>query len=720
MPLVATEHTSSSRSRVLRAYLVQGLVGLAIMVWLTHGRWHETGRIYRELGDSATLVILIFFCFTVGLAILKFALTEQIFVSLVITAIIAMFPLLGPVMASWVAVFAAMTNRFLDMGQLGVNRIDMSDPSLEWIKTFGLFGTYGIPVIVAGVSYEWLGGVLPVTEPSLAAAGRISACAVVLIVSNNLVIRRVERAYGYSPAMSFKLALIDGTIYLLTLPYTIMMTFSYSTTGWVGILASAFTGVLVNLVARNLAVTRAANELQIKRLASLTTIGKTISLSFTTEQLLMTIYTECRKVIDVSMFSISLLDPNKRELCFELDIRDDQVLPKFRVPLGEGLNSWVVENQKPLLLGSAKEEREMGISAVDDGMPTEAWLGVPMIARDQLIGVMSVQSYRRNSFKEDDLVLLTAVANQAAVALKNANLYQDLEALNADLEQRVHDRTIELREANLKLIAADRSKNQFLANMSHELRTPLNSIIGFSSILLDTTKGVVTGRLYKFVENIRDSGAHLLELINDILDLSKIEAGKLEIQLEEFDLRDTIATVERVIKGLAGDANVALTTQVDPDVPRVRLDEGRIKQILLNLLSNAIKFSKEGGMVRLLVSRISDDQSPVGCDSIRLRVEDEGIGIPSDELSRIFDEFYQVDSTRRSGKGGTGLGLSLTRSFVELHSGTIDAESQPGVGSTFTIILPVDYRATQKTRGDFAKRAARTGAATPDRMSPID
>jgi protein-histidine pros-kinase len=253
------------------------------------------------------------------------------------------------------------------------------------------------------------------------------------------------------------------------------------------------------------------------------------------------------------------------------------------------------------------------------------------------------------------------------------------------------ERTNELRETNLRLLAADRSKNQFLANMSHELRTPLNSIIGFSSVLLEATRGLIQPRLHRFLENIHTAGNHLLELINDILDLSKIEAGKMELRADLFDLRETIAAVERVMRGFASEAKVQILAKIDANVPQVRLDEGRLKQILFNLLSNAVKFSPQGGVVAISCSFVAGTASPLGFDTVRIDVTDQGIGIPADELQRIFDEFYQTEDGRRARKGGTGLGLSLTRNFVELHHGRIDVRSRPGDGSTFTLYLPVDY-----------------------------
>ena len=693
---------AAARARIISVFFTQGLMGLLLMVWLTWIRRDQSAAVLDALQGNAPILIAIFIAFATTLALLKFELTEQIYVSLVLTAFMAFFPLLGGVITSWIATLVAIASRILGMKQIGPTKIPVDDPRTEWVRTFGLFGTYGIPVVAASTLYEMLGGQFPVAEATALNAGRIAACGLVMIFVNNLVMFRAARAYGYSVAKIVNIDILDSSIYVLTLPYAVVTALAYTSLGWPGVLALAFTGGVANLIARNLAVTRTKSRHQVQRLASLTQIGKTISLRFTTEELLMAIYTECRKVIDTSLFSIALLDEQTGELSFELDIRDDQLLPKERMPLGEGLNSWVIKHHQPLLLGSTADERRMGLKSVPDTKPSESWIGVPMMTRDRVIGVISVESYKKNAFSSDDVLMMTAIANQAAVAIENAQLYKDLEGLTFALEQRVMERTNELRETNLRLLAADRSKNQFLANMSHELRTPLNSIIGFSSVLLEATRTSLPARMHKFLENIHSAGNHLLELINDILDLSKIEAGKMELRADEFDLRETIAAVERVMRGFAAEARIQIVSTIDPDIPRVRLDEGRLKQILFNLISNAVKFSSQGGIVAITCRLVPKGDSPLLIDTVRIDVIDQGIGIPADELQRIFQEFYQTEEGKRARGGGTGLGLSLTRNFVELHHGRIEVKSKPGQGSTFTLYLPVDFHEAAKMPGEPA------------------
>jgi signal transduction histidine kinase len=689
--------SDSARRRTITVFLTQGLAGLLLMLWVTWLRFDQTAVILHRLQPNAAGIILLLVAFAMMLAFLKFELTELIFVSLVLTAYTVMIPILGVVMASWLAVGVAGFARILALKQIGPAKIEPTDRFVDHVKTFGLFGTYGIPVVAAATLYERLLGELPLAHATFSAALKIALCGVVLSVTNILLMFRVAQSYGYSLRKIFRIDGVDLAIYLLTLPYAVMTALSYASLGWGALVALAFSGSVAIGIARNLAKTRIKSVLQLQRIASLTNIGKTISLRNTTEELLAAIYNECRRSVDCTMFTIALLDEVTNELSFELDIREDVQLPKERMSVGEGLNSWVVTHSEPLLIGSVADEQRIGVKAVADTKPTESWLGVPMIARDRVIGVISVESVKKNAFTNDDVLLLTAIANQAAVAIENAHLYKDLEGLTYALEQRVMERTNELREANLRLLAADRSKNQFLANMSHELRTPLNSIIGFSSVLLENTRASLPQRLYKFLENIHVAGNHLLDLINDILDLSKIEAGKMELRTDEFDLRETIASVERVMKGFAAEAKVSIASSIDPAVPRVRLDEGRLKQILFNLLSNAVKFSPRGGPVTIAVTSLSRTASPLGLETVRIDVTDRGIGIAPDELQRIFGEFYQTEEGRRSRRGGTGLGLSLTRNFVELHHGQIDVQSVTGEGSCFSLYLPVDYEAAAAT-----------------------
>jgi len=230
-----------------------------------------------------------------------------------------------------------------------------------------------------------------------------------------------------------------------------------------------------------------------------------------------------------------------------------------------------------------------------------------------------------------------------------------------------------------ELEAASRHKSEFLANMSHELRTPLNAIIGFSQVLREQMFGELNDKQTEYLDDILGSGQHLLTLINDILDLAKVEAGRMEIQPTLFVLPEVLRSSVAMVRERATRQDIELTTEIDDSVGEIDADERKLKQILFNLLSNAVKFTPDGGLVTLAARSIDG--------GVEISVSDTGVGISADEQTRIFEEFYQVGSGKT--QEGTGLGLALSRRLVELHHGQLSVESSPGLGSTFTFTLPL-------------------------------
>ncbi|GBF38772.1 PAS domain S-box protein [Leptospira johnsonii] len=248
-------------------------------------------------------------------------------------------------------------------------------------------------------------------------------------------------------------------------------------------------------------------------------------------------------------------------------------------------------------------------------------------------------------------------------------------------KQQEEFRRAALEEQNERMKETARLKSEFLANMSHELRTPLNGIIGFSELLSDERPGSLNEKQKEYLTDILNSANHLLKLINDVLDLAKVESGKMELFLETFSLAAAIKEVSSIIRPLLRKKKINFSIKVEDSIDLVTLDPQKIKQILYNLLSNAVKFSNESGNIR--VNMEAGDK-----DTIRMRFEDEGIGIGENDLTRIFEEFQQIDSGANRQFQGTGLGLALTKRIVELMNGTITVESELGKGSVFTIILP--------------------------------
>jgi signal transduction histidine kinase len=291
-----------------------------------------------------------------------------------------------------------------------------------------------------------------------------------------------------------------------------------------------------------------------------------------------------------------------------------------------------------------------------------ALLAVPLLREDQVVGGLVVHRNTPGEFPPEVVELLKTFGTQSALAIQNARLFREIEDKGAQLE------------------VANRHKSEFLANMSHELRTPLNAIIGFSEVLLERMFGELNDKQAEYLEDILSSGRHLLSLINDILDLSKIEAGRMELELEAFDLPVALDNALTLVRERANRHGIGLDVTVDKRLGTFVGDERKIKQVLLNLLSNAVKFTFEGGKVVVSAVRANG--------SVEISVKDTGIGIAAEDQEAIFEEFRQVGDDYARKREGTGLGLTLARRFVELHGGRIWVKSEMGRGSTFTFSLP--------------------------------
>jgi signal transduction histidine kinase len=304
----------------------------------------------------------------------------------------------------------------------------------------------------------------------------------------------------------------------------------------------------------------------------------------------------------------------------------------------------------------------------------KALLAVPLLREDRVLGALLVARKTPGEFPPGTVELLGTFAAQSALAIHNARLFRELE------------------EKGRQLAEANQHKSEFLANMSHELRTPLNAVIGFSEVLGEEMFGVLNEKQKEYVDDIHASGRHLLSLINDILDLSKIEAGRMELDVTTFDIRQALTNALTLVGERAARRGIALESDIDESLADMAGDERKVKQILLNLLSNAVKFTPEGGRVTLTAR---------GADaSVVIAVCDTGVGISPEDQEHIFEEFRQVGSDYARKVEGTGLGLTLTRRFVELHGGEIVVESEPRVGSEFRITLPLEPPQTAVAQAD--------------------
>jgi signal transduction histidine kinase len=406
----------------------------------------------------------------------------------------------------------------------------------------------------------------------------------------------------------------------------------------------------------------------VEQLTVLGEVGRAVSSTLDLETVLTTIIRRANQLSGTDSGVIYEYDEaSERFRLRATENLDEELVELLRnAPLtrGEGAMGHAAETREPVQIADILEA---GVyqSRVRDALAQKelrALLAIPLLREDTIIGGLVVNRKAPGAFAPEIIELLKTFATQSVLAIQNARLFRELADKSAQLE------------------VADRHKSEFLANMSHELRTPLNAVIGFSEVLLERMFGELNDKQAEYLQDILSSGRHLLSLINDILDLSKIEAGRMELDLASFDLPIALDNALTLVRERASRHGIALGLTVDPGVGEIVADERKVKQVLLNLLSNAVKFTPEGGRVAIGATRADG--------VVEIAVSDTGIGIAAEDQEAIFEEFRQVGTDYARKREGTGLGLALARRFVELHGGRIWVKSEVGRGSTFTFSLP--------------------------------
>ncbi len=445
----------------------------------------------------------------------------------------------------------------------------------------------------------------------------------------------------------------------------------------------------------------------VRILSSLFEVSSSISSRQKLKNILNTITREIVSCFNADHASLMLLNQASEIIETEVSIgKDSEIVKDAMIPIGQGVAGYVIEKGKPLLLSGQADPAEFpGIQEKHRHITSS--MCVPLKIGGKSIGVLNVNIVESDrTFSENDLKLIAIFANNTAVAINDARLYAQITSFNVRLEKKVRERTKELEAAN-------RVKSNFLSSVSHELRTPLNAITGFSQVLLDQNFGPLNEKQEKFAGNISDSGKRLDAIIDDILDVSKLEAGELMLDIAPLQVKELLLAGMARFKDDTEKKKIHLDLQESKDLVdlRINADGKKLNQVVYNLLSNAVKHTAEGGSITLATRHLSfvnghlqtqdgqkislpmtnDQELMTHRNLLEISVSDTGIGISPEDQKEVFKEFYQVQGDISDKTPGTGMGLSLSKRLVELHGGIIWVESEgEGKGSRFVLLIPLN------------------------------
>ncbi len=403
----------------------------------------------------------------------------------------------------------------------------------------------------------------------------------------------------------------------------------------------------------------------VEELRALGEVTQAVNSTIDLETVLTTIVAKATQLSSTEAGAIYVLDDAEQEFrlraTYGLPVSIVSELRDSHIRLGQTGISEAVERRAPFQVPDVLSDPSITLDVIVRA-GFRALLYVPLLGAEKIVGALVVRRKQPGEFLKSTIELLQTFAAQSVLAIQNARLFS------------------EIAEKSRQLAEASQHKSQFLANMSHELRTPLNAILGYTELLADGIYGQPSEKMLGVLKRLESNGRYLLGLINDVLDLSKIEAGELVLELSDYSVRDIAQTVRSTLEPLAADKKLAFKVEVAPKLPPGRGDGRRLTQVLINLVGNAIKFTDTGEVV---IKATATD------GSFHLSVRDTGPGISAADQAKLFQEFQQADNAITRKKGGTGLGLAISRRIIEMHGGKIWVESQLGEGSTFAFTLPV-------------------------------
>jgi len=354
---------------------------------------------------------------------------------------------------------------------------------------------------------------------------------------------------------------------------------------------------------------------------------------------------------------------------------DKKITDKLNTKIGEGITGLVAKSRKPIIVSDVRNDSRYIL--LDEDIRSEA--AIPLITQDKVIGVLNLESKRLDNFRrfKKSLHILT---NQIAIAIQNAGLYDKIQDFNKRLKNEIELATRELRQKNIELLKMDQLKSDFVSNVSHELRTPLTSIAGYTKLMVVEKLGSINEKQRQSLKIILEEGERLTRMINNVLDLSKLESGKIKFKLSKIDITEIAEQAIETMGAVAREKEIKIELN-SAKIPQFKASQDLVKQVFFNLLNNALKFTPKEGSVKVDIKRLKK--------KVVVSVKDTGKGIPDEHIPKLFDKFFQVDSSMTREHGGSGLGLVIVKHIVDAHKGTIKAESEPGKGSTFVFTLPI-------------------------------